>query len=165
MTFTTDPRTASHPLAETLDSQVALVSRASLDARIRQLVPCATERQLWLVMLDRDDVQLPVMIPIGDLAVRAEQVAAEGLADLLTTLTAELSPASFVFVAERPGSSAVTDDDRLWLTFLLGLTSEAVRVRAAYLCHDDGVSGYDDGDLDELSRRRHQAVSASSFDM
>ncbi|RKR74219.1 hypothetical protein [Frondihabitans australicus] len=159
---------AGPPPADTLDSHVPLTSRADLDQRVRQLLPCAAQRQLWLLLLDADDVQMPVMIPIGDLPLHADgpAVDGEGVLETLTMMTREFEVASFVFVLERSGSRSLTDDDAAWLSYLLEVgVGHGIRVRGVYLCHDDGVSGYDEGDLDELSRRRHQAVSASSADM
>lgn len=155
-------------MPDALDAHTPLPARADLDRRVRQLIPCAVQRQLWLLLFDENDVQMPVMIPIGDLPLHADgpAVDGEGVLELLVMMAKEFTVASFVFVLEREGSRSLSDDDIAWLTYLLEVDAgRDFRVRAAYLCHDDGVSGYDDGDLDELSRRRHQAVSASSFDM
>lgn len=166
-----EPIDATEPLdpTEILDAHLPLVSRVDLDRRVRQLIPCAVQRQLWLLMLDDDDVQMPVMIPIGDLPLTLDATSAEsdGIVDLLGSLHHDFGAASFVFVLERTGSRSLDDDDdSRWLAHLLTLGStKGLRVRAVYLCHDEGVSGYDSADLDELSSERHQAVSASSFDM
>jgi hypothetical protein len=155
-------------LPDVLDAHTPLPARADLDRRVRQLIPCAVQRQLWLLLFDENDVQMPVMIPIGDLPLHADgpAVDGEGVLELLVMMAKEFTVASFVFVLEREGSRSLSDDDVAWLTYLLEVDAgRDFRVRAAYLCHDDGVSGYDEADLDELSRRRHQAVSASSFDM
>ncbi len=155
-------------LPDALDAHTPLPARADLDRRVRQLIPCAVQRQLWLLLFDENDVQMPVMIPIGDLPLHADgpAVDGEGVLELLVMMAKEFTVASFVFVLEREGSRSLSDDDIAWLTYLLEVDAgRDFRVRAAYLCNDDGVSGYDEGNLDELSRRRHQAVSASSFDM
>ncbi|AMM20820.1 hypothetical protein AX769_12550 [Frondihabitans sp. PAMC 28766] len=162
MTSTITDAPFHQPLHDLIDSHAPLPSKADLDGRVRQLIPCAVQSQLWLLMFDGDDVQMPVMMPIGELLLEGDAA----LVDLLLALRREFGPESFVFMLERVGPRSLGDDDRAGLARLLTAGDGCgLLVRAAYLCHDDGVSGYDSGDLDELSRRRHQAVSASSFDM
>jgi hypothetical protein len=138
----------------TYDPHHRLVTRHDLDDRIRELLPTALVHQLWLLLFDADDVQMPAMIPIGDLplgdAPRAGGApgGAEGVADLLTTLDREFGVASYVFVLERPGSADLTPVDRHWLDVLLGIaTGRPFTVRAVYLCHDDGVTGFQEGEV------------------
>ncbi|MCU1529486.1 MAG: hypothetical protein JWP75_3249 [Frondihabitans sp.] len=162
MTLTTSPTTSSIPRATasatevhddiaTLDSHEPLVSRSALDSRARQLVPCAVQRQLWLILLDDDQVQLPVMIPIGDLPLRCRSADGEGLQELLSGLDKEFGVGSFVFIMERPGSAAVDETDRRWLRYLLhSCDDEPTSVRGVYLCHDEGLIGYERSDLPEL---------------
>ncbi|ARC56833.1 hypothetical protein AS850_07055 [Frondihabitans sp. 762G35] len=164
------------------------------------------QRQLWLLLLDADDVQLPVMVPLGDIPLRGGSADGEGLIEMLRSLAREFAAASFVFILERPGPPSPRYDDRLWLTMLLTIgPTETFGVRAAFLAHDAGITGYDVGDLPDLapaptagcgasasralvqdeccarcapgadvrpiqassdeSRCRHQAVSASSFEV
>lgn len=158
MTLSTAPTpspTAYAHLADDLgsfDSHLPLDSTPALDARVRQLVPCAVQRQLWLLLFDADDVQMPIMIPIGDLPLRTRTADGEGLVELLSGLVREFQVASFVFVVERPGPAELRLSDRHWLHFLLhAATSEHYRVRRAYLGYSDGVIGYDSDDVIGLS--------------
>lgn len=122
------------------DAHAPLTSPIELDRRIRELLPCAIVRQLWLLLFDSEDVQLPAMIPIGDLPLRRGVADGEGLEELLIALDREFGVASYVFVLERPGGPEPTPADRDWLRHLLGAADgRPFQVRAAYLCHDDGV--------------------------
>ncbi|WP_345376909.1 hypothetical protein [Frondihabitans cladoniiphilus] len=146
--------TASAPQSDLdpslLDSHLPLTSPVLLDQRVRQLVPCAVQTQLWLLLLDADDVQLPVMIPIGDLPLRASAAAGEGLTELLGTLHREFGAASFVFIVERPGPARPSESDCEWIRHLCAAGSEVYSIRRVYLCHDEGIASYDESDLDEL---------------
>jgi hypothetical protein len=162
MTITAPPHgsrcpssTASAPPTDppTFDSHRSLATRCDLDSRVRQLVPCAVQRQLWLLLFDADDVQLPVMVPLGDIPLRGGSADGEGLIEMLRSLAREFGAESFVFILERPGPPSPRYDDRLWLTMLLSIgPTETFRVRAAYLAHDDGIAGYDMADLPDLER-------------
>jgi hypothetical protein len=135
----------------TFDSHRPLSSRVDLEARVRQLVPCAVQRQLWLLLLDADDVQLPVMVPLGDIPLRGGSADGEGLIEMLRSLAREFEASSFVFILERPGPPSPRYDDRLWLSMLLSVArTDAFDVRAAFLAHDAGIVRYGADDLAEL---------------
>lgn len=87
------------------------------------------------------------MLPIGDLPLGDETPGGEGVVELLSTLDREFGVASYVFVLERPGGPEVTSADQEWLRYLLGVADgRPFAVRAAYLCHDGGVRGFEPGD-------------------
>lgn len=142
------PAPVRAPVGEALgipryDPHCRLSTREDLDDRVEGLLPTAVVRQLWLLLFDGDDVQMPAMIPIGDLPLHQGGADGEGIGELLTTLDREFGVASYVFVLERPGSPDLTGDDRAWLAHVLGLADgRPFAVRAAYLCHDDGVTQY-----------------------
>ena len=128
------------------DSHRLLTDPHDLDDRVRQLIPCAIRRQLWVILLDEDDLQIPVMVPIGELPLRRREGDDEGLGDMLTLLSEEYGAAAFVFVVERTGSSRLRDSDRNWLEFLSDLgVGRRFEVRAAYLSHDTGTVRYRPG--------------------
>lgn len=136
------------PAVPRYDPHCRLTTRRDLDDRVEGLLPTAVVRQLWLLLLDADDVQMPAMIPIGDLPLRQGDADGEGVGELLTTLDREFGVASYVFVLERPGSPDLTDDDRTWLAHVLTLgDGRPFAVRAAYLCHDDGVTQFQREDV------------------
>jgi hypothetical protein len=144
------------PSTEVLDSHRELRTRADLDERIRQLIPCATQRQLWLLLLDGDDVQMPVMVPIGDLPLWGGPDATggadgEGLVELLRSIRDEFHAVSYVFVLERPGAGVLDRDDVSWLEHLLTCGDRTgFTVRAAYVCHESGHAGFEAADIDTL---------------
>jgi hypothetical protein len=146
MTLVTD--SISDPATHAYDAHDRLIGRADLDRRIAGLLPTAVVRQLWLLLFDSDDVQMPAMIPIGDLPLRQGDADGEGLAELLTTLDREFGVASYVFVLERPGPAEPSSDDRRWLAHLLGAADgRPFSVRSVYLCHDSGVVGFEPGEV------------------
>ena len=126
-----------------------LSTRVDLDRRIAGLLPYAIVKQLWLLLFDDDEVQMPAMIPIGDLPLFDGDADGEGVAELLVGLDREFGVASYVFVLERPGPPDLSPEDRRWLAYLLGLSEgRPFSVRAAYLCHDVGVRGYERGEVE-----------------
>lgn len=151
--------TAVHAETAVLDSHLPLTAQAALDARVRQLVPTAVTRQVWLILLDSDDIQMPVMLPLGGLPQLAPSGRAEGVAELLLSLHAEFQAATFVFLVERPGPATLVRADVDALRSLLIAGRDApFQVRCAYLCHDDGVAAYDLAELDERAFDRADAV-------
>jgi hypothetical protein len=135
----------------TYDTHQPLVDRDALDRRISGLLPQALVEQLWLLLFDDDDVQMPAMIPIGDLPLledsgvgRGGEPDGEGIAELLGSLDREFGVASFVFVLERPGNAEPSASDRRRIAFLLGAADgRPFSVRSVYLCHDGGVRGFE----------------------
>jgi len=112
---------------------------ALLMVRVEQLVGRALRRQLWLMFLDNDDVQLPLLMP-SDIPRTPEVNSVIQFADFLTDVVAEVRATSVVFVLERFGSDTITDDDRLWLQLVTEAGRlAAVRVRGPFLSHEAGV--------------------------
>jgi hypothetical protein len=113
-----------HPL--TTDAQVQL--------RASQLVGRAVRRQLWIMLLDENDVQLPVIVPIDDLP-----PAPDG--DLPFAYIVESTGAAAVFVVlERYGGEELTPADRAWAKHVRdGCAAASVRLRGILLSHRRGV--------------------------
>ena len=112
---------------------------ALLMVRVEQLVGRALRRQLWLMFLDHDDVQLPLLMP-SDIPRMPEVDSVIQFADFLTDVIAEVRASSVVFVLERFGSDDISPDDRLWFQLVLEAGRLAgVRVRGPFLSHEGGV--------------------------
>lgn len=107
-------------------------------ARVRDLIGPASRSQTWLLFLDGDDVQLPVIVPID--AVPEEQPLVDSARELLSALAAATDAAAVIVVIESPHSRELGGADRAWAIALREAAStEGVDVRALLLSHDDGV--------------------------
>ncbi|HEY4006379.1 MAG TPA: hypothetical protein VGM60_14505 [Pseudonocardia sp.] len=113
--------------------------------RVRAIVgPAQAGRQLWVLLLDGDNRQLPAVIPISGPPRAPDRRALGSLARLLGGLRAELAtsagPGSVVFVLERAGSDTVLPGDLEWAGALrLAGRQAEVATRAVFLSTDAGV--------------------------
>jgi hypothetical protein len=106
-------------------------------ARIRMLIGPASNRRLWLMFVDGDGRQSPVIAPIsGPQGPRGLAV----LAQVLTGLRSELGRGALILTWERPGSDTVLPADRVWAEALAETCSTAdVPLRGAFLSTPGGV--------------------------
>ncbi|TPW70757.1 hypothetical protein [Schumannella sp. 10F1B-5-1] len=117
-----------------LDSDALVLRRAE------ELIGAPVRDQLWLLLLDRADVQLPVLLPIDDLPERPDALAREGIGDVLRLLRAETDARAVVAVFERPGAHALPPRDRDWVRLLSEVAPLSdVRLRACLLAGERGV--------------------------
>jgi hypothetical protein len=101
--------------------------------RVEQLIgPAAVPRRLWLMFVDGDRRQTPVLMPIDDIPSRPDNTI-DGLGTVLAGVAPDLAtdsgPGSVIFVLERLGDERVTPDDQAWVQALSGM------------CKDVGVTG------------------------
>jgi hypothetical protein len=114
-------------------------------ARVRRLVGHAvTDRQLWVMLVDGDDHQAPVVVPISDLPRHPERRGLAALSHVLAGLRAELAtargPGSVIFARERSGTDDVLPLDRAWAAALAeACRSAEVTLRGVYLSTPGGV--------------------------
>jgi len=121
--------TLLHPLAD----DAAVLDRATA------LVGVAYRRQIWLMLVDDDEIQLPQLIPM-DIPRRSRRRDLGGYAAFLAHLAQATGAASIVAVYERPGEPEYTEADRGWFRFLADAASGAgVRLRGPVLSHRTGV--------------------------
>lgn len=107
--------------------------------RVADLIGGALRRQLWVLLLDDDDRQLPVIIPI-DVPARPRRRDAAGFAAFLRATVTTCHAASVVLVLERPGPPSISNDDRRWFSMLAAACRAApVAWRGPVLCHSAGV--------------------------
>jgi hypothetical protein len=97
--------------------------------RVEQLLGRASSPStLWVLLVDGDDRQTPVVMPIDDAPPWPDGFV-DGLAPVVAGVVPDLAtrngPGSVIFVRERLGSRHVTDQDRAWAQ---GLTSMCGRV-------------------------------------
>lgn len=112
--------------------------------RVEALVgTAASPSTLWLLLVDGDDRQAPVVLPVHDMPRRPDETL-DGLGALLRGVVPDLAtdsgPGSAVLVRERLGDAAVTDDDRAWATALVDVCQRCgVRLRGVFASTPRGV--------------------------
>jgi hypothetical protein len=113
-------------------------------ARVRTVVGAARTRQLWILFVDGDGRQSPVVVPIADVPHRPEPRGLAGLTRVLRGLRGELvtdrGPGAVIVALERPGGNTVLDADREWAAALAEACRTAgVALRATVLSTPGGV--------------------------
>ena len=110
----------------TLSPELAapLLTDAHVHERVDSLIgPAVQDRCLWLVLVDGDRKQAPVIMPIEDSPPQPDPEMVDGLQTVLAGLVEELAtaagPGSCVFVWERLGAR-LRDGDELWADALAG---------------------------------------------
>lgn len=107
--------------------------------RAKLLLGTALRRQLWFMFLDRDDIQLPLLMPT-DVPRRPENADAGQLARFIRGVIDESDAATIIAALERRGSDEVTDDDRAWLQLVRDACAMIeLPLRGPLLCHTRGV--------------------------
>jgi hypothetical protein len=108
--------------------------------RVARLVGAAIRPQLWLMMLDPRDRQLPLLVPVEGIPAHPELDAVDGMARIIEQLARSAGAASVVAVLERPGGEHPDRGVRAWGAVLVDAAAEAgIPLRALLLAHDAGV--------------------------
>mgnify|MGYP001260793952 CR=1 FL=1 len=119
-------------------ADVPLITDEHVLARVSTLVEGAYRRQLWLMFLDADQRQLPIVIP-HDVPGSPSAEARREFPGFLQALVHELGAAAVVVVLERSGSDTLRRGDRDWFAVLAdACAAAAVPLRGPVLCCDDG---------------------------
>lgn len=121
--------TQDHPL--TTDEDVR--------ERVELLVRTAMRRQLWLMFVDSENVQLPLLMPT-DVPRNPEDADPAHLARFIREVTSDLDAESIIVTLERRGSDEISDDDRAWFRLVRDACAMAeLALRGPLLCHTRGV--------------------------
>ncbi len=115
--------------------------------RVGRIVGAAIRPQLWLMLLDAQERQLPLLVPVEGIPAHPELDAVAGMARIVEQLARSAGAASVVAVLERPGGELPDRGVRAWGAVLVDAAAEArIPLRALLLAHDAGVSllGIDD---------------------
>lgn len=108
--------------------------------RVAQLVGTALRRQLWLMLLDRDGVQLPMIIPIEDIPLRPQAGHLTALAVQFAELLDSYAPGgSMILTLERPGGPDLTAPDQAWASELRASFGATLRITGLFVASDDGI--------------------------
>ncbi|MDQ3273873.1 MAG: hypothetical protein M3Q39_02285 [Actinomycetota bacterium] len=107
-----------------------LMTDADVLVRVEQLVgPAAADRRLWIMWVDGDGRQAPVVVPIDDIPRHPDPSQLAGLAEVLSglrdELTTELGPCSVILTLERLGLDGVLPGDHTWAAALAEVCERA----------------------------------------
>src|SRR6187402_200236 len=103
---------------------VPLESDAELLDRLQDLLGQGLRQQLWLMFLDADHCQLPLLMPT-DVPRRPDPADVSKLSDMISLIADEVGAASAVVTFERPEGSTITDDDRAWFCLIRDAAQQA----------------------------------------
>src|SRR3954464_14661919 len=126
----------SKPTAEEVRNS-PLITAADIENRVRDLIAHAIVRKIWLLLLDAERVQLPVLMPIEGLPDRPTSGASMG--PFLKAVCGEPTK-EVVVVWERPGGPQLRSADREWLRFVAaGLMEAGLGSAGMVLSHTKGT--------------------------
>jgi len=115
-----------------------LITDDDVLTRVTLLVRNALRRQLWLMFLDGDDRQLPVLMPT-DVPANPGTADASNLARFIRGVNDDLDATSIVVSLERRGSDEISNDDRAWFRLVRDACAMAeLRLRGPVLVHTRG---------------------------
>ncbi|WP_213814069.1 hypothetical protein [Glaciihabitans sp. dw_435] len=122
------------------DELAPLLTDADVETRVSTLIGRATVRQLWLLFLDDDGVQLPLLLPIEGLPPSPRHTDLESMMTSISHLMSSIGADSAVLVWERYGAATLTANDVSWLQALVGACAvENLAIRAVLLSYRNGV--------------------------
>lgn len=101
------------------------------------IAPALRDRTLWLLFLDGDQRQAPVIAPVEDLPPRPDDLVnrlGDVLEGVLPDLATNMGPGSVVIVRERLGPDDVLAADRTWADALASMCrARDIALRGIYL--------------------------------
>jgi len=122
-----------------------LLTDADVLGRVSSLVGRAcVDRQLWIMFVDGDGRQTPVVMPVADMPHRPLPHLLNGLTEVLRRLRADLAtdlgPGSVILTVERRGRERASALDREWAAALVRTCRKAeIGLRGVFLSSDAGV--------------------------
>lgn len=131
----------------TLNAHTAppLLTDTDVHERVRALVgPATTDHQLWIMFVDGDNRQAPVLMPISQVPREPEPRTLRNLGKVLAGVCPDLAtdagPSSVILTLERQGLDGILPTDRTWADALSDTCAEAdVTLRGVYLSTERGV--------------------------
>lgn len=117
-----------------------LANPIEIENRVTELLVHANQRQLWLMFLDDEQVQLPLLIPVDSLPGELTEADARAFALAIGDTARQLDAASVLIVLEELHEGELTDRDRTWARLLhAACDAQGTAVRGILLCHNRGV--------------------------
>jgi len=118
---------------------LALTTDDLLLERVRVLLDDGYRRQLWLMFLDENSRQLPLIMPT-DIPKRPRPGDTVGFGEFLSALNDDVGAAAIVVTLERRGSDIITAIDAEWFRLVNESCAYAqIPLRGPLLCHSRGV--------------------------
>lgn len=125
--------------AETAENE-PLVTDELIERRVRAIVGRACSRQVWMLFLDEDDVQVPLVLPMADYPETPGDGNAEIFAERVREIVEVAGAEQVIFVWERWAGDRLSPIDIAWARHLHeACRAEGVPVRAQLLSHQRGV--------------------------
>jgi hypothetical protein len=116
-----------------------LTTDALIEERIGSLVGRACRRQLWFLFLNENDVQLPIIMPVGDPPPMPDGSVAS-LARVIAEGVAAQAARSVIVVLERYADATFTAADAAWARALTAAFEPVgLPVRCVLISHRRGV--------------------------
>ena len=122
-----------------------LTTRGEILERVDDLVGTAVARQLWLLFVDEDDVQLPILVPLDHIPVRPSDRERRSIEFLIDSVCAECDwagtpVAGVIVVHERYASPQLQNADREWARTVRDVVVDSgLAFRAAAISHSSGT--------------------------
>jgi len=125
--------------------ELPVADDAAMLERARTLIRCGYARRMWLLLLDEDDLQQPLLPQIDGIPRSPGADATMTLHGVLEQLEGYCSQVAVVL--ERPGSAEPQPDDLAWADAIRrGADGSRVRMRGVLLAHSGGVDALGQGD-------------------
>jgi hypothetical protein len=126
-----------------------LITDNDIERRVSDLIGRANVRQLWLLFLDSEAVQLPLLIPIDGMPSQPTDLDIERVVSNIAELMRDIEASSVITVWERYGAARLTQQDAAWARALdHACADQGVTLRAMLLSHRTGVSWIRRADFD-----------------
>jgi hypothetical protein len=130
-------------------SQTPLRTDDEILARVSSIVgpEAGPTQSLWLFLLDRDDIMLPVVVPLDDVPDFPEFDLVGNVCSMITRILGEHGDqGSVVIVLSRPGPPVIGDVDRYWSRALTeGGRASGLEIRMLCVATRDGILALDLG--------------------
>lgn len=118
---------------------IPLTTDVDVVERLGRMLDSAIRRQVWLMFLDEDDLQLPMIMP-SYVPARPRKRDQVGLSVFIRELVSEVGADAVVVTYERRAGPALSEADRVWLRCLRdACLGSGARFRGPFLCHLGGV--------------------------
>lgn len=138
---------------------IPLDTDSDLVDRLHSVLEGAMRRQVWLMFLDEDGRQLPMLYP-SYLTQKPRKRDAPALGHFIRMLCDELEAEAVVVTYERRGRTQLSETDRVWLQCLRAACLAAdVPFRGPFLLHNEGVVAVPPDDYSGSSPSRPHARS------
>jgi hypothetical protein len=117
-----------------------LTTDEAIEGRVASLIGRAQNRQIWLLFLDQNQVQSPLVLPVSDIPVAPPDDDLDNWSEFVRGTTEAVDAGEVIVVLERFAPERLTDADRAWARMLRdGCRVAGVTLRAVLLSHRNGV--------------------------